>query len=310
MRIIFVADWFADNFQRGAELNDSALINHLKLDIDKVLCSDLKEIDQNAFYILGNFTKLSNETKAKLIECNNYIIYEHDHKYCVTRNPFSCITIVDGKTDLVSNPTGKVPENNLINLDFYKEARAVICLTDWHEKQLKNNIPNCTTTNIHGSMWTLEDLDYLDEIRDSVKKSDKCAVFNDQEQVTLADGKVYNQGKNIKNKQGNVKYCVDNNIKYRLIPRINNRTKFLKVLASHSALSFFPDIPETCSRLLTEARMLGLKVYTNDNSGAAHEDWFRLEGQELTDHYRNVIIPNTINLFKGYIDEYNSNCVS
>lgn len=310
MSVVFVADWFADNFKRGAELNDSALLTILNLPIDKVLCSNLKDVQSDSFYIIGNFTKLEEKAKASLIKYKNYIIYEHDHKYCVTRNPFSYIAIIDGKSDLLPNPTGKVPETNLINLEFYNNARAVICLTDWHEQQLKVNIPNCTTTNIHGSIWTMDDLNFLDEIRKSVNKSDKCAVFNDQEQVKLSDGKMYNQGKNIKNKQGNIRYCIDNNIKYRLVPRINDRSKFLKVLASHSALSFFPDIPETCSRLLTEARMLGLKVYTNDNSGAVHEDWFKLQGQELTDYYRTTIIPNAINLFKGYIDEYNSNSLS
>lgn len=309
MGVVFLADWFADNFQRGAELNDSALINHLNISIDKVLCEEVKEIDEAKFYIVGNFTKLPNEIKNELIKKKNYLIYEHDHKYCVTRNPFSYIKIVGGKSDILPNPSGIVPSDNLINLDFYKAARVVICLTDWHQKQLNLNI-DCKTTNIHGSMWSLEDLDFIDQIRETTRKVDKCGVFNDQEQVQMSNGKFYNQGKNIKNKQGNIKYCIDNDIKYRLIPRINDRTKFLKVLASHTALSFFPDIPETCSRLLTEARMLGLEVYTNNNSGAYHEDWFKLQGKDLTDHYRNTIIPNAINLFKGYINEYNSNSLS
>ena len=64
---------------------------------------------------------------------------------------------------------------------------------------------------------------------------------------------------------------------------------------------FFPEIPETCSRILTEAKMLGLEVITNSNSGAYHESWFKLNGQELTDYFRNIIIPNSIEIFRRYL---------
>lgn len=310
MKLIFTADWFIDNFQRGAELNDDALLKHLALPYDKILCRDLSSIDKDSIYILGNFTTLSDDIKKELQEKGRYIIYEHDHKYCMTRNPFTYISITKDGPVQKENPSGKVPENNLTNLDFYKNAHLVICLTSWHEEQLRLNVPDCRTTNIHGSLWTFEDLDFIDKVRETTKKTDKCAIFNDQDIVTLADGSKYRQGANIKNKQGNIKYCKENKIPYRLVPRINDRKKFLKVLAMHSSLCFFPEIPETCSRLLTEARMLGLDVYTDFNSGAAHEYWFKLSGQALTDYYRNNIIPVAINLFKAEIDECNKYSMS
>lgn len=306
MRLIFTADWFVDNFKRGAELNDDALLGHLGLDFEKIRCEEIDKVDPDAVYLVGNFTTMSEEVKKDFVEHGKYIIYEHDHKYCVTRNPYTYMIITDDGPKQVANPTGQVPKDNLINLDFYQKAHKVVCLTDWHEEQLKMNIPDCKLTNIHGSMWTGGDLQYIDSIRESVKKSDKCAIFNDQEIVTLEDGTVYRQGPNIKNKQGNIKYCQERSIPYRLIPRINDRERFLKTLAKHSSLCFFPEIPETCSRLLVEARMLGLEVHTDRFSGASREYWFHLSGQELTDHYRNVIIPGAVTLFKGLFNECNS----
>jgi hypothetical protein len=225
----------------------------------------------------------------------------------MTRNPFT--EIVNPSFDL--HPTVRqkdnhiVNSNNLINVDFFNSAFKVICLTDWHQQQLGDNL-NCKLDNIHGSMFSMEDLDTIDRIRNSVRKVDKCAVFADKDVVTLEDGTQYNNGQNIKNKNGNVAYCRDNGIPHRLIPRINNRENFLKALGSHTSFCFFPLIPETCSRILVEARMLGLKVHTNDNSGAVHESWFELEGQELTDYFREVQIPQAIKLFKDTINECHS----
>ena len=311
MKIIFSADWFADNFKRGAELNDEALLDYLReagFEIEMINCKDITSVDYDTVYVFGNFTLLKEPIKRELEQKGKYIIYEHDHKYCMTRNPFA--DIVSPCSQL--HPTiGKkdnhiVSKDNLINLDFYKNAFKVICLTDWHQQQLADNI-ECNLTNIHGSMWSMANLDIIDRIRNSVRKVDKCAVFADKEVVTLEDGSKYNNGQNIKNKNGNIAYCIERGIPYRFIPRINNRENFLKALGSHTSFCFFPIIPETCSRILVEARMLGLKVHTNDNSGAVHEDWFKLEGQELTDYFREVQIPQAITLFKDTINECNSN---
>lgn len=306
MELIFIADWFKDNFQRGAELNDAALLEHLNLPHKKVLCKNLDHINPTATYLIGNFTTLSDDIKNQLITYKNYIIYEHDHKYCMTRNPYTYMVITKDGPKQIANPTGIVPKDNLINIDFYNNAHLVVCLTTWHEEQIRNNIPDCKTTNIHGSIWSNKDLDLIDSIRESAQVITKCAIFNDQELVTLKDGTLYRQGPNIKNKQGNIKYCQERGIPYRLIPRINDRIRFLKTLANHTSLCFFPEIPETCSRLITEARMLGLEVYTDRFSGASREDWFALSGQELTDYYRNNIIPTAVQLFKVAINECNS----
>ena len=47
--------------------------------------------------------------------------------------------------------------------------------------------------------------------------------------------------------------------------------------------------------------MLDVDVITNNNSGAYHEDWFKLNGQDLIDYFRNTIIPQAIERFKFYL---------
>ena len=292
MKIIFVADYFADEMRRGAELCNEALLSYIKVD-KKLESSRISQIEKDSFYIISNFVQLPIGAVSDLIKYKNYIIYEHDHKYTPTRNPFI-------NPDGTTNPDGVVPENFKINQEFYKNAKVVICQTYWHQAQLARNL-DCNLDNIHGSFYTQFDLDLMTTIRTSTVKKDKYAIFGDSEMIYLANGMVYKQGSNIKNKAGAVQYCIQNKIPYVFIPRINDKEKFWTALATFKHFVFFPDIPETCSRLLIEAKMLGAEVITNDNSGAYHEDWFKLNSRDLIDEFRNKIIPKAVNLFKEYL---------
>ncbi|MCK9428910.1 MAG: hypothetical protein M0R17_02725 [Candidatus Omnitrophica bacterium] len=291
-KIIFVSDYFSNEVRRGAEVTNDVLLYYLGI-ANTIESHKLNIIDINSFYIITNFVNLNENTKQQLIKYKNYLIYEHDHKYISTRNPFLLPT---GEVNI----SGIVPEIYFTNRAFYNNAKVVICQTQWHEDQLnKNNITN--TTNIHGSLYLHEDLELINSIRLNTLKIDKYAFFNDAEFITLSNGMTLRQGQNIKNKQGSLRYCLDNKLPYFPIPRINVKENFWKTLAKFKHFIFFPDIPETCSRLLIEAKMLDINVTTNQNSGAYHEPWFQLSGIELIDKFKDEIIPNAINLFKGYI---------
>ena len=294
MKLIFIADYFENEIRRGAELCNDSLLSYIPVD-EKIESSHVSKIDKDAFYIISNFVQLSHGAMTELIKYKNYMIYEHDHKYTPTRNPFI-------NPDGTKNPDGLVPLKHLINQNFYYHAKIVLCQTNWHQRQLENNL-NCKLDNIHGSFYTQFDLDLITAIRTRTIKKDKYSIFNDSDMIYLTNGLAYRQGPNIKNKNGAVQYCIKNKIPYIFIPRINNKEKFWTTLGSFKHFVFFPDIPETCSRLLIEAKMLGVEVITNDNSGAYHEEWFNLNGQELIDYFRDKIIPEAINKFKGYINE-------
>jgi len=49
---------------------------------------------------------------------------------------------------------------------------------------------------------------------------------------------------------------------------------------------FFPKTPETLSRIVVEARMMGVKIITNKLVGATKEEWFKLKGVELVEEMR------------------------
>ena len=63
-----------------------------------------------------------------------------------------------------------------------------------------------------------------------------------------------------------------------------------------NALVFFPKSPEILSRVVVEARMMGMKTMTTKNVGAIHEEWFSKKGPDLIDEMRNkrIEIPKRI----------------
>ena len=62
--------------------------------------------------------------------------------------------------------------------------------------------------------------------------------------------------------------------------------KFLSLLSENDKFIFLPKTPETLSRVVVEARMMGLKIITNENVGASYEAWFDFKGLDLIEQMR------------------------
>ena len=92
--------------------------------------------------------------------------------------------------------------------------------------------------------------------------------------------------------------CKKNNINFELI-KDNRHRHFLDRLSEYSGLVFMTGHLETCCRIIVEAKMLNLKVITQKKLiGAASEESFKLNGEQLVDEIRRVSA-NSINLFFG-----------
>ena len=72
-KIVFISDFFKEDLIGGAELNDSVLIDYLELkniEVLKLRSSNIKdnEILENDFFIISNFTGLSEKHKQRIID--------------------------------------------------------------------------------------------------------------------------------------------------------------------------------------------------------------------------------------------------
>tara|TARA_R100000008_G_scaffold78636_1_gene59734 strand:- start:1600 stop:2436 length:837 start_codon:yes stop_codon:yes gene_type:complete len=271
-KFVFIADYFIEEVPGGGEMNNDqacSLLLSLGYDIEKVhskdVTLDMLEPDNN--YIIANFVNLPEQCKRKLEKEKRYVIYEHDHKYVANRNP-------------AQYPGFIAPKDQIVNYNFYKKAQAVLCQSKFHQTIVKNNLSLDNIVSLGGNLWTQESLDLMSEIS-SQKKKNKFSIMASQNWH--------------KNTQGAVTYCKVKNLDYDLILQCPYE-QFLQKLGTNEKFLFLPQTPETLSRIVVEARMMGMRVFTNNNVGATKEDWFKLKGSDLISVMQNKRkeIPNKI----------------
>ena len=278
MGYVFIADFFADQVPGGGELNNEELISILREDHDvkkvnsHLVSKQYLESNLAAKYIISNFINLSEECKKYLIENCKYIIYEHDHKYLIDRNPALYKDFL-------------APNERIVNFEFYQNALAVFCQSSFHQEIVYKNLKLDNIKSLGGNLWSLAS---LENIRNFTKKEklDKYSIM---------DSAIPH-----KNTYETRRYCELKKIKYELIPSLKY-LDFLDRISNNNTLVFFPKTPETLSRIVVEARMMGMRVVTNKLVGATKEEWFRLKGEDLISamgNKRDEIVNNVIRAFE------------
>jgi len=258
MKFVFIADFFTDQVLGGGELNNDELIKILSAwghQIVKInshfVTTNFIEQNKDKKFIIANFINLRRDCFEVLYD-KQYIIYEHDHKYLTTRNPGVF-------------PDFKAPKEAIINYKFYKEAKAVLCQSSFHKGIVEKNLELENIISTGGNLWSTESLNLMREISQKGKNK-ACSILKS------------NIGH--KNTFEALRFCQVKNLECELIED-KDYHNFLRKLGSNEKFIFFPKTPETLSRVVVEARMMGASVITNNLVGATKEDWFKFKGKEL-----------------------------
>ena len=259
MKILFIADHYSDEMLvGGGENNDSALISYLQENNVDVICikSANATIDLVSEYdkiIVGNFCFLPIDVITYIQTTKQYLIYEHDHKYVATRDPSKFVGF-------------KIPEEKLINADFYKNSSATVVLSKICEEVLKMNVPEANVHNIGCSLWTDAFFNSLDSLREIEKTKETCILLSSNP---------------TKNYLKTIDYCNKKGIKADAISAPDHM-EFLQLMAEYKNFLFMPSVLETFSRVCAEAKMLNLNVMTNKKLvGLFSEECSSLSGAEL-----------------------------
>lgn len=254
--ICIVADLFQEDYQGGAEIACSALIELLRPH-DKVIQKHCQEVTPefiagfNGKLIVSNRQHLSEASKIELYK-KDYILWEHDFHYLKSRD-------AGLYEDL------KAPEDQLINTEIYQHAKKVVCQStaQLHAYRVNLNLDNGISTA--GNPWSKSDLNYLKNLQD-VEKSQAYAVLFHQFPTKGTDDAV--------------QFCKNNDWKCNIIPPMPHK-EFLKELAKYKVLVFLPQIFETYSRICFEARALNVDLLLNDKIGFKYEEHSILKGLSL-----------------------------
>ncbi len=265
MKIIFLADYFLEDILGGGEICNECVIKHLKNDnevlkiktqnINLKLISDYRDY----FFIIGNFVFLNKEVLNFIKENCNYVIYEHDYKFLKNRNPARYINFI-------------APQEEIIFYEFYKNAKKIICQTDFQKNIVEKNLKIDNVISLGTNFWLDSHYKLLEEYS-NIDKNNKYAVVAYQIEH--------------KNTIGAIEYCKKNNLEFNLI-QDQNYESFLKKMGVNKGLVFLPKTPETFSRTVLEARMMNIEVRSNNLIGCTKESWFHdYKGIDLIKYTKN-----------------------
>jgi len=260
--IIYISDFFVEDVLGGGELNDREILSMLrgaKYSVEKIqshcVTNEFLLSRKEHFFIISNFINLNSSCREILIDLE-YVIYEHDHKYMKSRNP-------------ALHENFKAKTKDIINYHFYKNAKAVFCQSKLHKSIIEKNLIGLNNIiSVGGNLWSLATLENIRKYL-KIQKQDTCAILRSNTEH--------------KNTIGAIRFCTHKNMKYNLIAS-SNYDDFLLSMAKNKKFVFLPKTPETLSRVVVEARMLGLSVTTNNLVGATGEEWFNKKGEELIDY--------------------------
>lgn len=276
-KVIIISDIYKEDYIRanspcgGAELNDDVLFNHLdSLGLVKVKIhsneydtkSMVEFINNNtdSTFLVSNFANLHFRVLAALSKECEYVIYEHDYKFHKYRNPIQYKDFV-------------VPRNEMININFYKKAKEVICLSKLHKDIFYKNLNIENLYNTTCSLWSSGDLEHIEQ-NSKNQKNKKLAVVDTNNPI--------------KRRDECIEYCISNDFDFDLISSPDYR-QFLTTLSQYQGVVILPGHPEPTPRIAVEAKMLNCEIHSNPISlGVAHESWFKLNGKELIEEVRNI----------------------
>jgi len=254
---------FADTYAGGAELTTEALLDGSPHPTDKIQSNNvtIETIQSNPgiFWIFGNFTNLSQEVKLYFIKNEEYSIVEYDYKYCKYRNPsFHELKLQANEQCECENYTqGK------LNLLFFTHAKVIWWMSQEQRNIYINKFPflNKVRNVVLSSVFSKHTQEKL-SLMSCEKKNEKWIILDSPSWV--------------KNREGSVKYALENNLDYELVWGLEYED-LLEKLATSKGLIFLPIGKDTCPRLVIEAKALGCELVLNENVQHKNEDWFKDE---------------------------------
>ena len=101
MKIAFVSDFFLDEIIGGGEICDDCIIRNLSksYNVERIKSHILtiELTNQYEFLIISNFTFVKETVLNYITNNSKYLIYEHDYKFLLDRNPAKYINFIAPK---------------------------------------------------------------------------------------------------------------------------------------------------------------------------------------------------------------------
>jgi hypothetical protein len=268
--IIFVADYFAEEYGGGAELTSEAIISGTNLPVLKLKSDSItnEHIDKlsNYFWVFGNFTAIrSPDLLISIAKKLNYSVIEYDYKFCKLRLPEKHKSFNE-ECKCEQDFQGK-----LISL-FYNSAKSLWFMSKKQMDIYTNKFPflKKESTEVLSSIFDKETLNLMDHLTNKNK---------DRKDVWL----IQSSNSWVKGTQNTIEYAKTNNLNFEVFQGLTY-TEMLEKFSNSKGFLFLPNGEDTCPRTVIEAKLLGCELILNDNVQHKDELWFSGDRQACVDY--------------------------
>ena len=270
--VIFVADFFIEEYGGGAEKTTEALFEVAPYRTCKIKSNELtKEILEqcaNKFLVFFNYRSMDHNLIPLIVANCHYAIVEYDYKFCQYRSIDLHKRETGKNCDCHEQQLGKIISAFLHGSDhifWMSQKQSVI----YHDRFpfLKDN-----NQTVLSSVFSVDDLEYIERLRVSREKNGW-----DSSRWAVIDGNSWIKGVDESIKATNEKYPSCNVEVIGGLPYYD----LLKTLSGFHGLSFHPLGGDTCPRTVIEAKLLDLDLMVNENVQHYEEEWFLKSRDEV-----------------------------
>ena len=263
--VIFVSDFFRDEYGGGAEISTDALYQSSPVKTYLLKSSDVddKVINKGMqkLWVFFNFTQVNYNLFPSIVANCHYYIVEYDYKFCAYRS------VEKHKVDTDSECDCHNTQHGMLTSALFAGAEHVFWMSKSQHEIYQSRFPFLTEekSSVLSSIFDVKDLEFIENLR-KVRKTNPLSVSD--RYIVL------NSTSWIKGVSDTQKYLDDNKIPFDLVSGLSYYD-MLRVLSENSGLAFMPLGGDTCPRIVIEAKLLGLTLLTNENVQHTTEDWWR-----------------------------------
>jgi hypothetical protein len=261
LKIIFVQDFFLSDLVGGAELSMDALHRSAPVPFAIVrsnqLTRELVETHRSSHWVFGNFAQMNPALIALFSSSTfSYSVFEHDYKFCRWRSVERHLTEGGEECHCESEPWGKLIEA------FYMNAKQVWFCSQRHMQRYFDRFPSLKTANcevlsaVFGEDFFHKIVPLVQSLS-SRKKTGWLTLDSDSWIKGTDDAK---------------KWLDDNKKNYSLIKGMTP-DQVLEAMAGAEGFVCLPRGADVSNRMVTEAKLLGCQIVTNENVQHVGEEW-------------------------------------